>query len=61
MANHEKWIELTIVEKIAIVGKVTHLLQNDEASYNAFVKWVELSEKMGIFNEVKINENEGHT
>lgn len=56
MANHEKWMELTILEKIDLVGKVTHLLQNDEESYDAFKKWVNASELLGLFNEIKINE-----
>ena len=56
MANHEKWIELTIVEKVALVGKVTHLLQNDLQSYESFKKWVDASELLGLFNEIKINE-----
>lgn len=56
MANHEKWMELTILEKIDLVGKVTHLLQNDEDSYDALKKWVEASELLGLFNEIKINE-----
>ena len=56
MANHEKWMELTILEKIDLVGKVTHLLQNDEISYDAIRKWVKASELLGLFNEIKINE-----
>ena len=56
MANHEKWMELTIVEKIVLVGKVTHLLQNDLESYESFKKWVDASELLGLFNEIKINE-----
>jgi len=56
MANHEKWMELTIVEKVALVGKVTHLLQNDLQSYEAFSKYVKLSEMAGLFDEIKINE-----
>lgn len=57
MANHKKWMELTIIEKVDLVGKVTHLLQNDEESYDAFKKWVRASELLGLFNEIKINES----
>lgn len=57
MANHEKWIELTIVEKVDLVGKVTHLLQNDLQSYEAFTKYVKLSEMAGLFDEIKINKS----
>jgi hypothetical protein len=60
MANHQQWQDLTIIEKIDLVGKVTHLLQNDEDSFNAFKNWVGASELLGLFNEVKIN-NEGNS
>ena len=60
MANHQQWQELTIIEKIELVGKVTHLLQNDLDSFNAMKNWVEASELLGLFNEVKIN-NEGNS
>jgi hypothetical protein len=56
MANHEKWIELTIIEKVDLVGKVIHLLQNDIQSYEAFEKYVKFSELAGFFKEVKINQ-----
>jgi hypothetical protein len=56
MANHEKWMELTIIEKVNLVGKVTHLLQNDLESYEAFSKYVKYSEMAGMFDEIKINE-----
>lgn len=57
MANHEKWIELTIIEKVDLVGKVIHLLQNDLQSYEAFTKYVKFSELAGFFTEIKINES----
>lgn len=60
MANHQQWQDLTIIEKIGLVGKLTHLLQNDIDSYNAFKKWIDASEALGLFNEVKIN-NEGNS
>ena len=56
MANHQQWQDLTIIEKIDLVGKLTHLLQNDEKSFEAFKKWIILSDKIGLFNEVKIND-----
>jgi hypothetical protein len=58
MANHEKWIELTIIEKVDLVGKVIHLIQNDLQSYEAFSKYVKFSELAGFFTEIKINEAE---
>jgi hypothetical protein len=60
MANHQEWQNLTIVEKIDLVGKITHLLQNDIISYNVFKAHIKLSELSGLFNEVKIN-NEGNS
>jgi len=60
MANHQQWQDLTIIEKIDLVGKVTHLLQNDIDSFNAMKNWVQASELLGLFNEVKIN-NERNT
>jgi hypothetical protein len=60
MANHQQWQDLTIIEKIDLVGKVTHLLQNDLDSYKAIKNWVLASELLGLFNEVKIN-NEGNS
>jgi hypothetical protein len=60
MPNHNEWIELSIIEKIDLVGKLTHLLQNDITSYKAFKTYIELSELAGLFNEVKIN-NEGNS
>ena len=56
MANHQQWIDLTIIEKIELVGKLTHLLQNDKESFEAFKDWVQVSEAIGLFNEVKIND-----
>lgn len=62
MANHKQWQELTIVEKVDLVGKLTHLLQNDVISYQAFVAHIRLAELSGVFDEVKINNsNEGNS
>ena len=62
MANHQQWQDLTIVEKIDLVGKLTHLLQNDVISYQAFVAHIRLAELSGVFDEVKINNsNEGNS
>lgn len=60
MANHKQWIDLSIVEKIELVGKLTHLLQNDVISFIAFKEHIEMCEIAGLFNEVKFNENELH-
>jgi hypothetical protein len=60
MANHKEWIELSIIEKIDMVGKLTHLLQNDEMSFHTFKNHIEKAESYGIFDEIKINKNELH-
>jgi hypothetical protein len=56
MANHQQWQDLTIIEKIKLVGQLTHLLQNDLDSFKAIKNWVLASELLGLFNEVKIND-----
>lgn len=61
MANHQQWQELTIVEKIDLVGKITHLLQNDVDSFHLLKLHIQKAELCGLFNEVKINSNEGNT
>jgi len=60
MANHQEWQDLTIIEKIDLVGKVTHLLQNELEFYNSFKKHIKVAEELGLFDEVKIN-NEGNS
>lgn len=60
MPNHNEWIELTIIEKIDLVGKLTHLLQNDEMSFHTFKRHIKKAESFGIFDEIKINNNELH-
>jgi hypothetical protein len=62
MANHQEWQDLTIIEKIDLVGKITHLLQNDIISYQVFKTHIKLIELAGLFDEVKINTtNEGNS
>ena len=56
MANHQQWQELTIIEKIDLVGKLTHLLQNEIEFYDSFKKHIKVAEQLGLFNEVKIND-----
>lgn len=58
MANHKEWMELTILQKIDLVGKITHLLQNDLPSFVAFKTHIDICERLGLFNDVKINDHE---
>lgn len=60
MANHNEWMELTILEKIDLVGKLTHLLQNDLQSFKEFKACIYHADKSGLFNDVKINDHELH-
>lgn len=58
--NHKEWMDMTIIEKRDLVGKLTHLLQNDKASFNAFKKHIQEAESLGLLNQIKFNENELH-
>lgn len=55
MANCNSWLELSLQEKIEMVGKVTHLIQNSDVGFNAVKEIIDSAEIVGIFNEVKIN------
>lgn len=55
MANCNSWLELSLQEKIEMVGKVTHLIQNSNVGFKAVKEIIESAEAVGIFNEVKIN------
>jgi len=61
MANHKDWIDLPITQKIELVGKLTHLLQNDVNSFKIFNTLIKKSELAGLFNDIKINTNEGNS
>jgi hypothetical protein len=61
MANHKDWIDLPITQKIEMVGKLTHLLQNDVNSFKIFNTLIKKSELAGLFNDIKINFNEGNS
>ena len=55
MANCKMWLELSLQEKIEIVGKVTHLIQNSNVGFTAIEQILLSAETAGMFNEVKIN------
>lgn len=55
MPNHKEWMDLPIITKIELVGKVTHLLQNQYPYYLEIIKMLEEAEAYGLFNDVKIN------
>ena len=55
MANCKMWLELSLQEKIEMVGKVTHLIQNSNVGFTAIEQILLSAETAGMFNEVKIN------
>jgi hypothetical protein len=55
MANCQSWLELSLQEKIEMVGKVTHLIQNSNVGFTAIEQILHSAELAGIFKEVKIN------
>ena len=55
MANCKMWLDLSLQEKIEMVGKVTHLIQNSNVGFTAIEQILISAETAGMFNEVKIN------
>ena len=55
MANHKAWMELSIIEKVEMVGKITHLLQNQFPYYITMKLMIDEANENGLFSEVKIN------
>jgi hypothetical protein len=55
MANCQSWLELSLQEKIEMVGKVTHLIQNSNVGFKAVLEIIQSAEAVGMFKEVKIN------
>lgn len=55
MANCNSWLELSLQEKIEMVGKVTHLIQNSNVGFTAIEQILHSAELAGMFKEVKIN------
>lgn len=53
--NCELYQELSLPEKWELIGKIVHLLQNDEATFKE-VKWIISSaEQTGKLDNVQIN------
>lgn len=55
MANCNSWVNLPLNEKIQMVGKTTHLMQNSDVAFMAIQKILEAAEERGYFKEVIIN------
>lgn len=60
MANHDKWLELTIIEKIELIGKVVHLIQNNTSTFKMMQSIIKVEIMLGTFNDIKINDNGLH-
>ena len=58
MANHKAWMELPIVDKIQIIGKATHLIQNQFPYYIDILLLIQKAEDDGLFDDVKINNHD---
>jgi hypothetical protein len=55
MANCKLWLDLSLQEKIEMVGKVTHLIQNSNVGFTAIEQILQSAELAGMFKEVIIN------
>jgi hypothetical protein len=55
MANCKLWMDLSLQEKIIMIGKTTHLMQNDATGFEAIERILKNAEMKGIFDEVIIN------
>ena len=55
MANCKLWLDLSLQEKIEMVGKVTHLIQNSNVGFTAIEQILLSAEIAGMFKEVIIN------
>lgn len=54
----EQWNEMTIAEKIQLIGKTNHLLMNDLDTFTAITSMVRSAEASGKLDDVTIlNEN----
>ena len=61
MANHLKLMELPTPECYELIGKLVHLVMNDETSFEIAYELVEVGERIGKLNDVIINpEKNGH-
>jgi hypothetical protein len=55
MANCKMWLDLSLQEKIEMVGKVTHLIQNSNVGFTAIEQILLSAEIAGMFKEIIIN------
>ena len=53
--NCKNWLELSLQEKVLMIGKITHLVQNYETGFMAVDAIITAANHNGIFKEVLIN------
>jgi hypothetical protein len=58
--NIEKWRILSLPEKWELIGKITHLIQNDEHGFDNCMELIKQAELNGIYKQVKFK-NDGNT
>jgi hypothetical protein len=54
MANCKQWQSLSIIEKIDFVGKIVHLIQNDDTSFSRANGMIIKAEVQGLFEGIEI-------
>lgn len=50
----QKYQELNPIERVRLIGKIVHALQSNNIIFSCVVEMVEVAEKHGIFDNVKI-------
>ena len=57
--NIERWQQLSLPEKWELIGKITHLMQNDEQGFDNCIWLIKQAENNGIYSQVKF-EHDGN-
>lgn len=55
MANCNQWLKLSYREQIEFIGKLVHLVQNDEQSFSRASGMILRGDVQGLFEDVVIN------
>jgi hypothetical protein len=55
MPNCDAYQRLSEVEQIEFIGKICHLVQNDEFSFQLAISMLNKAEMKGLFKDVLIN------
>jgi hypothetical protein len=55
--NIERWQQLSLPEKWELIGKITHLMQNDEQGFDNCIELIKKAELNGIYSQVKFTNN----